>query len=297
MHGLWALIGSRAARARFHARLLAHDDATFRAWGVRAAGNRARSKRPIREQVVKLASDPSAGRPAPGRHRGEEARGGRPDAVLLDVQQSSFRDPLIPQIVWQNLLPLLEDRQAELARRLDGEERARSPGSARSFPVRSSGCWRAKQTSAAVIAARWCPASSDDDRPWKPLDLILERFRDHSLPAGSRKHLRRAEYRAQAMFGPRDHINEFLTVGGSLLRRSGELETGRSNRARSSGPDDDADGREKREELRIRAVQAILYRKVQGDGSGTLIAGILCGGRLAELGRVSEQGARCARRC
>jgi putative membrane-bound dehydrogenase-like protein len=39
MHALWSLIGAGPLQATFHQELLAHADATFRAWGVRAAGN------------------------------------------------------------------------------------------------------------------------------------------------------------------------------------------------------------------------------------------------------------------
>ena len=39
MHGLWALVGIGPLEPGFHVKLLAHGDPTFRAWGVRAAGN------------------------------------------------------------------------------------------------------------------------------------------------------------------------------------------------------------------------------------------------------------------
>ena len=42
MHGLWALIGSGPLDPDFHLKLLSHHEATFQAWGVRAAGNHGR---------------------------------------------------------------------------------------------------------------------------------------------------------------------------------------------------------------------------------------------------------------
>src|SRR5262249_56545256 len=59
MHGLWALIGSGPLNPGFHARLLDHQDPSFRAWGVRAAGNMGHVGSSIRERVAELAHDPS----------------------------------------------------------------------------------------------------------------------------------------------------------------------------------------------------------------------------------------------
>src|SRR5262245_50881250 len=39
LHGLWTLIGAGSLDINFHKQLLAHKDPSFRAWGVRAAGN------------------------------------------------------------------------------------------------------------------------------------------------------------------------------------------------------------------------------------------------------------------
>ena len=59
LHALWVLIGSGSLEPSFHERLLAHDDATFRAWAVRAAGNFGKVTDAIRERVIALARDPS----------------------------------------------------------------------------------------------------------------------------------------------------------------------------------------------------------------------------------------------
>ena len=59
MHGLWTRLGIGPLEPGFHARLLSHGDATFRAWGVRAAGNTGKVDAKVRDQMLKLASDPS----------------------------------------------------------------------------------------------------------------------------------------------------------------------------------------------------------------------------------------------
>ena len=39
MHALWALLGSGPLATEFQRKLLSHSDPSFRAWGVRAAGD------------------------------------------------------------------------------------------------------------------------------------------------------------------------------------------------------------------------------------------------------------------
>jgi putative heme-binding domain-containing protein len=126
MHGLWALIGSGPLNPGFHARLLDHQDPSFRAWGVRAAGNMGHVGSSIRERVAELAHDPSPDVRLQvviaARKLWEDDR----MSILLDAQDHSYRDPLIPHIVWRSLHPLLDDRPGELARWL-GRHRPRGP--------------------------------------------------------------------------------------------------------------------------------------------------------------------------
>jgi putative heme-binding domain-containing protein len=75
------------------------------------------------------------------------------------------------------------------------------------------------------------------------------------------------------LFGPRDDFDEFLTVAQAYCGDQQSLKRALTW-ARSNGPGDGRRGREAREVLRIRALQAILYRQVQGTAR-TLIAGIL----------------------
>lgn len=110
LHGLWALLGSGPLEETFHLRLLEQDNSVLRAWAVRAAGNQRQVAPPIRRRIVAMAAD------AAPDVRLQVAVAARKladvDAVplLVDVLAHSDGDRLIPQIVWQNLHPLLEEQ-------------------------------------------------------------------------------------------------------------------------------------------------------------------------------------------
>ena len=133
MHGLWALIGSGPLEPGFHARLLAHADPSFRAWGVRAAGNMGAVEPAIRERVVQLVRDPSPDVRLQVVIAARKLRGHERMPILLEAQAESYRDPLIPRIVWQNLHPLLDDRPDEFARLLATSRRYRLRSPAQGF--------------------------------------------------------------------------------------------------------------------------------------------------------------------
>ncbi len=122
LHGLWILIGTGALESAFHARLLAHADPTYRAWGVRAAGNFRQVSPAIRARVAGLARDPAPDVQLQVAIAAGKIEGLDPLAVLLDVLAHCGQDKLIPLIVWPNLHPLLEDqstRFVQLAGRVD----------------------------------------------------------------------------------------------------------------------------------------------------------------------------------
>ena len=92
MHGLWALIGSGPLEPGFHARLLAHDDPTFRAWGVRAAGNMGKvDADDPRRGRSSSADDPSPDVRLQVAIAARKIEGVDPLPLLLDVQQLSYR--------------------------------------------------------------------------------------------------------------------------------------------------------------------------------------------------------------
>jgi putative heme-binding domain-containing protein len=108
LHALWVLVGSGSLDADFHERLFAHDDATFRAWAVRAAGNLGRVTDEIRSSVEALARDPSRDVQLQVAIAARKIEGCDALAVLVDVLTHCGNDKVIPAIAWQNLHPLLE---------------------------------------------------------------------------------------------------------------------------------------------------------------------------------------------
>ena len=84
-----------------------------------AAGNVGRVEPAIHEKLIQLARDSSRDVRLQVVIAAKKIAGIDPITVLLNAQLYSYRDPLIPHIVWQNLHPLLEENQAEIARRLD----------------------------------------------------------------------------------------------------------------------------------------------------------------------------------
>jgi putative membrane-bound dehydrogenase-like protein len=110
LHALWSLIGTGKLDLDLHQKLLEHQDPTFRAWGVRAAGNMKKVDAAIRAKVVALATDPAADVQLQVAIAAKKLEGTEPVPLLAKVLASCGNDKLIPHIVWQNLHPLLEDK-------------------------------------------------------------------------------------------------------------------------------------------------------------------------------------------
>lgn len=120
LHALWSLLNfSRSEPAgtpldeAFLTRLLQHEDSTFRAWGVRAAGEMGDVPPAIRQTLIEMALDK-----APDVQLQVAIAAGKihdmPQMpVLLKVLAACGDDPLIPHIVWQNLHPLLEEQSPQ----------------------------------------------------------------------------------------------------------------------------------------------------------------------------------------
>jgi len=121
LHALWTLIGSGSLTTPFHQRLLAHEDATFRAWGVRAAGNLGRGTKTLRERVAALARDPSPDVQLQVAITARKIDGLDPLPVLINVLAHCGQDKLVPAIVWPNLHPLLETDSARFVSLLKRE--------------------------------------------------------------------------------------------------------------------------------------------------------------------------------
>ena len=117
MHALWSLVGQGDLDREFHMSLLNAENAIYRAWGVRAAGNQRKNVAvEVSTKVRALASDPSADvrlQVVIASRKIEEL-----DAlpILLNVLKSGSDDPLILKIIWRNLFPILDARGAEFVR-------------------------------------------------------------------------------------------------------------------------------------------------------------------------------------
>ncbi len=110
---LWSLIGTGQLDKAFHQKILAHDDAGFRAWGVRAAGNFREVDGAIVARLVSLADDPSPDVKLQVAIAARKVKGLAPLPLLVKVLAGAGDDRLIPHIVWQNLHPLLETQSDE----------------------------------------------------------------------------------------------------------------------------------------------------------------------------------------
>jgi putative heme-binding domain-containing protein len=117
LHGLWALIGTGRLEPDFHARLLRHPEAAYRAWAVRAAGDFHVVEPTIRDAIRGMASDRSPDVRLQVAIAARKIHGMDPCQVLLGVLVSGDEDRLISAVVWQNLHPLLP-REARQIHRL-----------------------------------------------------------------------------------------------------------------------------------------------------------------------------------
>lgn len=123
IHALWTLVSAENPGAPaswldgdFFAALFKVEDTTLRAWAVRAAGAFRKIDARTLAAIQQLAGDPA---PDVRLQVATVARKLLPDreaiTLLLDTLQASANDPIIPQIVWRNLEPLLETEGAHFA--------------------------------------------------------------------------------------------------------------------------------------------------------------------------------------
>jgi putative membrane-bound dehydrogenase-like protein len=134
MHALWALIGGGPLDPAFHERLLSHPDASYRAWGVRAAGNDGKVATAIRSKVSGLAHDSSPDVLLQVAIAARKIAGVNAIPVLLDVLSACGEDKLIPAIVWQNLHPLLEDQADRFLQLAGARDLSKAPRLAQMMP-------------------------------------------------------------------------------------------------------------------------------------------------------------------
>jgi len=134
MHALWTLVGSGSLAPAFHLRLLEQADDGIRAWGVRAAGNFCRVDDSVRNRVIELAGDKSRDVQLQVAIAAGKLEGVNSLPILLRVLAGCGDDVLIPQIVWQNLHPLLENRSDEFMQLVKQVDLKNTPNLARLMP-------------------------------------------------------------------------------------------------------------------------------------------------------------------
>ncbi|HZW32120.1 MAG TPA: PVC-type heme-binding CxxCH protein, partial [Isosphaeraceae bacterium] len=272
MHGLWALIGAGPLDPGFHANLVSRTGPAFRAWGVRAAGNMGRVEPAVLEKVLVRAGDPSPDVRLQVAIAARKLQDIDPLPVLIALQANSSHDALIPQIVWQNLHPLLEDRQAELARWI-GRVGLGNLGFNRLLPRMIDRLLATPKGDPQIIAGAL--VSCDDAESCRQaVDLVAARFRERSLPPGREDALKRAFSKelSGANWRTQDRrafdYRVLLTYCGdhSSLKEMWTIARTPRKTADSAVPDF--------EQRRGRALEAILYRRMPG-AVGPLVKGIL----------------------
>ena len=112
LHALWALIGTGVLEPGFHAKLLAHPDPAYRAWGVRAAGNAGTVDAALRAKVAALAGDPAPDVQLQVAIAADKLAGEGALPILVKLLAHCGSDKLIPLVVWPHLHPLLERQSA-----------------------------------------------------------------------------------------------------------------------------------------------------------------------------------------
>jgi putative membrane-bound dehydrogenase-like protein len=152
MHALWARLGCGPLEAEFHRKLLQHDDAGFRAWGVRAAGNAGRVEADIRDAVLRLAGDSSPDVRLQVVIAAGKLQGVDPLPVWTAVLAGCGDDKLIPHIVWQNLHPHLEQRGEEFVAAAVEQKLLGTPAFGRMLPLLLDRLLAVRGQSAAPLA-------------------------------------------------------------------------------------------------------------------------------------------------
>lgn len=134
LHAVWAIAGMPSPAQDFLEQLIVDADPTFRAWGIRIAGNSGVVTDSLQQKIVAAAGD--SGRDV---QLQVAIAAGKIDSVptmptLLAVLAAAGDDKLIPHIVWQNLHPLLETDSGQLFQLLADPQLAANPNVAALLP-------------------------------------------------------------------------------------------------------------------------------------------------------------------
>jgi len=290
LHALWVLVGSGATSAECLGKLLVSPDATFRAWGVRAAGNLKKVSREIVAKVASMAKDPSPDVALQVAIAARKIEGIDAEAVLADVLLACGDDRLIPHIVWQNVHPLLGDKGETFLRRVAGADlKGRE---AEGIKERLINCVLARRDpdpgpAVALIEILADNRNRDDYALHKALDSLARKLQTGELSGARLAALRD---RLTPVLADLQGRNGPLVLDADLLRASWKDPEGLV-RARKAAIDGDL-----ATTLRLRALASLI---AAGDPAGVDAAGQALassststdfrGQVLAALGRLGSQ--------
>ncbi len=111
MNALWTRISRSTANLDFLKTLMADANPTIRAWGVRASGNLRKDDPKLKAIIRALATDRSRDVQLQVAIASRKIEGMDAVGLLTEVASACGDDPLIPQIVWQNLHPMLDSSE------------------------------------------------------------------------------------------------------------------------------------------------------------------------------------------
>ena len=201
LHAIWALIGMGGVHPQVFEHLMHHQDPTFRAWGVRAAGNvrvfptELGLRKTILDRVAALASDPSPDVRVQVAVASRKLDGLDALPILFEIIAKGDDDPLVPRIVWQNLHPLLDTRAADFITLLSATGLEQAPRLSAILPrviERLLGGAKPQPDPAAFVLGKLLGARQDGEvleaTRWG-LEILAERLRGGSLSASARSDL------------------------------------------------------------------------------------------------------------
>jgi putative membrane-bound dehydrogenase-like protein len=202
LHAIWALIGMSDVQPQIFDDLMVHDDPIFRAWGVRAAGNDRKStvadearKKMILSRLDKLANDPSPDVRVQVAIASRKLEGLDALPILFAIVARATDDPLIPQIVWQNLHPMLDDRASEFVKLVDRVHLEQTPQLTPMIPRaidRLLGGSKVQPDPAVALLARLLASNQDGETAKaarRSLEILADRLRPGAIGEGQRSKL------------------------------------------------------------------------------------------------------------
>jgi putative membrane-bound dehydrogenase-like protein len=195
LHALWTLIGTGRIEPDTFALILRDSNPTIRAWGVRAAGNYRKVSPKIRETVVSLASDPSPDVRVQVAIASRKIEGLDALPVLFEIISKESSDPIISQIVWENLYPILDDRGPEFAKLVASADLEMTPKLTEIIPrsiEKLMGGSKLQPVIAVDLLSKVLAARSNDlivDAAQWSLEIMAERLRPGALNQADRARL------------------------------------------------------------------------------------------------------------